>query len=179
MSNVGGVVESADDGDQQATTESGPVAKGFGFLMVFAVLALAVLVLYRIYPPHVHEKSNPGFIDNIFGSDLVVFASRVVLLSAGGVLAVAAVFIVISFWKRGKAGHWMSRFGPFETQAVENLEGVVEQWQQWWQEEYQRATELEERVEQSDLLLDELNNNYQAALGEIARLQGNEADGDS
>lgn len=180
-SNVGCVAEplTPEPETEQETTQSGPVAKGFGFFMVFAVLALAGLVLYRIYPTHLHEKTNPGFIDNIFGSDLVVFASRLVLLSAGGVLAVAAVFIVISFWKRGKAGHWMSRFGPFETQAVENLEGVVEQWQQWWQEEFQRATELEERVEQSDQLLAELNTNYQAALGEISRLTGNEGDRDS
>jgi hypothetical protein len=169
----------SDPENEQQTTESGPVAKAFGFLVLFAVLALAGLVLYRIYPTDLHAKSNPGFIDNIFGSDLVVFAARIVLLSAGGVLAVAAVFIVISFWKRGKAGHWMSRFGPFETQAVENLEGVVEQWQQWWQEEFERASELEERVEQSDQLLAELNASYQAALVENARLTGNEDERDS
>jgi hypothetical protein len=140
--------------------------------VLLSVFALAGIVLYRIYPPHLHEKTDPGFIDNVFGSNLVVFASRVILLSAGGVLAVAAVFIVISFWKRAKAGHWMSRFGPLETQAVENLQGVVEQWQGWWQEEFQRRTELEERVEQSDQLIEELNEGYQAALVEIARLQG-------
>jgi hypothetical protein len=159
--------------------ESGPVARAFGVLFIFGFLALVGVVFYRIYPTHLHEKTNPGFIDNVFGTNLVIFAARVILLSAGGVLAVAAVFIVISFWKRGKAGHWMSKFGPLETQAVENLEGVVAQWQQWWQEEFQRRTELEERVEQSDRLLEELNESYQAALVEIDRLQGSRDDHDA
>lgn len=163
--------DEAPDG-QPAETESGPLAKFFAVLVVLGTLALAGVVLYRIYPTHLHEKSNPGFIDNVFGTDLVVFASRVILLSAGCVLAVAAVFIVVSFWKRAKAGHWMSKFGPLETQAVEDLQGVVQAWQGWWQEEFERASELEERVAQSDHLLAELNENYQAALVEIQRLEG-------
>lgn len=140
--------------------------------MLLLVLALAGVVLYRIYPSHLHEKTNPGFIDNVFGSNLVVFASRVILLSAGGVLAVAAVFIVISFWKRAKAGHWMSRFGPLETQPIEDLRGVVEHWPGWWQEEFERRTALEEQVAQSDRLFEELDESDQAALVEIARLKG-------
>lgn len=93
------------------------------------------------------------------------------LLSTAGVLAVAAVFIVISFWRRAKRGHWMVRFGPFETQAVEDLQGTVDQWTEWWQEEDARRTELEERVEQSDRLLNELNERYQAALVQIGQLR--------
>lgn len=48
------------------------------------------------------------------------------------------MFIVISFWRRAKRGHWMVRFGPFETHAVEDLQRTVDQWTEWWQEEYAR-----------------------------------------
>lgn len=155
-----------------------PSYAGRGFLMLGLLAAGLALVIYRIYPTHHPLAKNPNFVDLIFSNDLVVLAARLVLLSAAGVLAVAAVFIVISFWKRAKAGHWMSRFGPFETQAVEDLQGAVNQWIQWWQEEYNRRTELEERVEQSDQLLNELNDLYQGALVEVDRLRG-EGDGDA
>lgn len=149
-----------------------PTYAGRGLFFLAIIVAGFGLVSYRVYPSRHPLERHPNFIDLIFANNLVVFAARLVLLSTGVVLAVAAVFIVISFWMRGKAGHWMSRFGPFETQAVENLEGAVAQWQQWWQEEFERRTELEERVEQSDRLLAELNEHYQEALVEIAQLRG-------
>lgn len=148
-----------------------PTYAGRGLLMLALFAAAIGLLVFRIYPTHHPLAKHPNFVDLIFANNLVVLAARLVLLSTAGVLAVAGVFIVISFWKRAQAGHWMSRFGPFETQAVENLEGVVEQWQTWWQEEYARRTELEERVESADKLLEELNDHYQGALLEIERLR--------
>lgn len=140
-------------------------------MALLVLLAPVALLVYRVYPNQHPLQKNPNFIDVIFANNLVLFAARLVLLSAAGVLAVAAIFMVISFWKRGKAGHWMSKFGPLETQAFEDLRGAVEQWQGWWEEEFDRRTELEERVEQSDQLIADLNTNYQAALVEIARLK--------
>jgi hypothetical protein len=145
---------------------------------VFLVLMLGGggFLLYRMYPAHHPLAKKPNFVDLIFANNLVVFAARIVLLSAAGVLAVAAVFVVVSFWKRAQAGHWMSRFGPFETQALQDLTGLLEQWQGWWQEEFGRRTELEERVEQSDVLIQELQQRYEEAVVEIARLRGDQSE---
>jgi hypothetical protein len=159
----------ADSELEPLAAEDEHVGRGFAFL---ALLALGVGVLiYRLYPSHRTPEKNPNFVDVIFANNLVVLAARLVLLSAAGVLAVAAVFIVISFWKRGKAGHWMSRFGPFETQAVEDLAGQVNQWIEWWQVENARADELQGRVEESEKLFADLYSAFQTAQSELSDLR--------
>lgn len=146
--------------------------RAMGFLVVAAFVAGVVVVVYRLYPTGHPLPKNPNFIDAIFANNLVLFAARLVLLSAAGVLAVASVFIVISFWKRGKAGHWMSRFGPFETQAVEDLQGALEFWQNAWQEANDTRQALEQRIQESDETMGELYRKYEEALTELSRLQG-------
>src|SRR6266536_4007244 len=98
-----------------------PSYAGRGFLMLILLVGGSGFLAYRVYPAHHPLAAHPNFVDEIFANNLVLFAARLTLLSAALVLAVTAVFIVVSFYKRGKAGHWMARFGPFETQAVEDL----------------------------------------------------------
>ena len=89
-------------------------------------------------------RSNPHLLrDNVFANNLVLFAARLILVAGGVVLAVTAVFVVMSFWQRGKAGHWLTRFGPLETQAVEDLRGEVEAWQNNWFERPRRLANFE------------------------------------
>ena len=66
----------------------------------------------------------------------------------------------------------MSRFGPFETQAVEDLSGVIEFWQNAWGEENALRLGLENRLEQSDQTMAELNMRHQEVLMELERLKG-------
>ena len=73
---------------------------------------------------------------------------------------------MISYWQRGKAGHWLTRFGPLETQAIEDLRGEVEMWQTWWVEQNQEVQELQERLETSDELINQLYEQLQSLTAE-------------
>lgn len=156
--------------EEAADVEEAHAARAF--LLLAALVAPFAYLLYRVYPTHHPLSAHPNFIDEVFANNLVLFAARLTLLSAACVLAVAAVFIVVSFWKRGKAGHWMSRFGPFETQAVEDVAGQLDQWIQWWTEENTRANELQERVEQNEKVLTDLYEAFQRAQEELDELRG-------
>lgn len=91
----------------------GPAAAGAA-----GVLACA-FVAYRVFPARVPHDGKPGFVDTIFASTVVVFGARVVLLALAAMLVVAAGFIVLSIWRRRRAGQWVNTFGPFETGALE------------------------------------------------------------
>lgn len=138
------------------TEEPSPAYAVFGWIFLVVAIGGACFLAYRLYPAHHAASRNPSFIDNVFDSNLVLFAARLVLVAAALVLAVTAVFVVLSFYQRGKAGHWLTRFGPLETQAIEDLRGEVERWQNLWLEATQEGDELRERLEQSDELIEQL-----------------------
>ena len=141
-------------GEEEAPKENTYVGRGF---LVLAILLGGVgWLAYRLYPANHRLPHNPNFIDSVFANNLVLFAGRLVLVATAVVLAVTAIFVVISFWKRGKAGHWLTRFGPLETQAIEDLRGQVEMWQTWWTEQNQEIQELQERLVNSDALINQL-----------------------
>jgi hypothetical protein len=173
-----------DSGQQEPSEQAAPVAPqaaeptyaGRGFVSLALIVGGIGFLAYRVYPAHHHRlPARHNFINEVFANNLVLFAARLTLLSGAVVLAVAAVFIVISFYQRGKAGHWMARFGPFETQAVEDLAGQMNQWIEWWQEENARAEELQVRVEESEALMGEVYAALEAAQTEIAILKGEDA----
>lgn len=122
---------------------------------MLGLAALTGLVFYRIYPGKLHEKTNPGFIDNIFGSNLVVFAARLVLLSAALVLAFVGVYTVVSVinWMRHR--QWLAKAGPFEVspQAIEGLESLVEFWQGEAVARAEEVEQLAQQLQQSNELL--------------------------
>ncbi|HJX46765.1 MAG TPA: hypothetical protein VJ375_02880 [Gaiellaceae bacterium] len=135
--------------------DAGAVAKFFGFLFIIGVFGAGVLVLYRIYPAGIREKTNPGFVDNIFGSNLVVFASRLVLLSAALVLAFAGGYIVVSIvsWMRHR--QWLSKMGPFEVsrEAIEQLQGLVQFWQENAVQQAEEVSQLQAQLQETNELL--------------------------
>jgi hypothetical protein len=139
---------------------------GRGFLFLSIIIGAVGWLAYRLYPAHHRTPTNPNFIDSVFANNLVLFAGRLVLVATAVVLAVTAVFVVISFWKRGKAGRWLTRFGPLETQAIEDLRGEVEMWQNWWVEQNQEVLELQERLESSDALISQLHEQLQMLTAE-------------
>ena len=62
----------------------------------------------------------------------------------------------MSIWKRAQAGHYLARFGPFETQAIEDLRGELETSRGYWAQGNQKVDELNERIERSDVLIESL-----------------------
>lgn len=90
-------------------------------LLVVLVVALALLGK-GLYPADLPSSRNPDFVDSIFANRGVLWAARLLLVSAAGVLAFGGVFIVLSIGIRMKNGEWLRRAGPFEIS-----EGTLEQ----------------------------------------------------
>lgn len=82
---------------------------------LLAACAIALFLLVRgLYPADLPESRNPDFVDNVFDNRGVLWAARLLLVSAAGVLAFGGIFIVVSIGIRMKNGEWLRRAGPFE-----------------------------------------------------------------
>src|SRR3954453_3666675 len=78
-------------------------------------LHAGVALLARgLYPVDLPSVKNPDFIDVAFDNRAVLWAARLLLVSAAAVLAFGGLFIVISIGIRIKNGEWLRRAGPFE-----------------------------------------------------------------
>lgn len=143
-----------------------------GWFYLFVVVVVLGLLAYRLYPADHADATSANFIDAIFANNLVIFIARVMLFLGACVLAAGMVFIVLSIWKRAKAGHYLTRFGPFETQAIEDLRGEVETWQNYWAEENEQVGELRKRLEESDAVLQQVLGELGEATEELGRLRG-------
>jgi hypothetical protein len=82
--------------------------------LVVACAIAAVLLVKGLYPADLPESRNPDFVDNVFDNRGVLWAARLLLVSAAGVLAFGGIFIVASIGIRMKNGEWLRRAGPFE-----------------------------------------------------------------
>jgi hypothetical protein len=151
-------VDEAEAERETTPSETGAGAKVAAVFIVLGVLAGAGVVFYRIYPSDLHEKSNPGFLDNVFGSDLVIFASRLVLLSAGLVLAFAGVYLIVSMvsWMRHK--QWLSEFGPFKVsrEAIEQLQVMAQFWQEQATQQANEVQQLQQQLAETTSLLNSI-----------------------
>lgn len=91
---------------------------GNGTLLSFGLAiacAIAIALLVKgLYPADLPASRNPDFIDNVFDNRGVLWAARLLLVSAAAVLAFGGVFIVVSIGIRMKNGEWLRRAGPFE-----------------------------------------------------------------
>src|ERR1043165_1538481 len=89
-----------------------------GRILVWAglvVAAAAVALLVRgLYPADLPQSPAPDFVDNVFDNRGVLWAARLLMVSATGVLAFGGIFIVISIAIRMRNGEWLRRAGPFE-----------------------------------------------------------------
>ncbi|HEV2858804.1 MAG TPA: hypothetical protein VGW80_10420 [Solirubrobacterales bacterium] len=76
--------------------------------------AVVLLLAKGLYPASLPVSRNPDFVDNVFDNRGVLWAARLLLVSAAGVLAVGGIFIVVSIGVRMKNREWLRRAGPFE-----------------------------------------------------------------
>lgn len=135
---------------------AGRVAVGFGF---FVAAALGIVLLAKgLYPADLPSNGSPDFVDNIFDNRGVLWAARLLLVSAAGVLAFGGVFIVVSIGIRMKNGEWLRRAGPFEI-SDEPLGRIEEEADLWYQAALahrEEAADLRERLERSEELIEDL-----------------------
>lgn len=147
--------ESTMETSETSRSDSSPLTTLLAVLVFGGFIALGVLVLYRIYPNHVPSKANPGFIDNIFHSNLVVFATRLVLLSIALVFAFVGAFVITSIVNSIRKGQWLTRAGSFEVSqhAVTELQQAATFWQSQALALNNQVEELTQHLEESDALL--------------------------
>jgi hypothetical protein len=138
--------------------EAGKGTTFFGVVLLIGLLVLLVLLVKGLYPADLPIDKNPDFIDNVFDNRAVIWAARLLLVSAAAVLAFGGVFIVVSTGIRMKKGEWLRKAGPFEVSetAVSEIEGQVEFWRETALEKQEEVAELTERISESDELIEHL-----------------------
>jgi hypothetical protein len=89
-----------------------------------ALVALGVLVAFRVYPRQISVKEDASFLDTLTASRLVVAAVRVVIFYV-------AVFIALSVAVRIWNGQWLRKAGPFEVseEVVQVLKHKIKEWE--------------------------------------------------
>lgn len=125
-----------------------------------AVCAVGIALLVKgLYPVDLPLTENPDFIDNVFDNRGVIWAARLLLVSAAAVLAFGGVFIVVSIGTRMKKGEWLRRAGPFEVSetTVSEIEGQLDQWRSTALARQEKVIELTERLDESDELIEGLH----------------------
>lgn len=151
------------DGQQETADEATSLVERVGQLIAVLVLCAIpvglVFLVIGMFPADLPANSNPNFIDTIFDNRGVIWAARLLLVSAAAVLAFGGVFIVISTGIRMKNGEWLRRAGPFEISetAVSEIEGQVDFWRQAALAGQEEVAELTERLEESDELIEQLH----------------------
>ncbi len=132
------------------------------FLLIGVAAGLGFLG-YRAYPAHHPVSGDAGFIDSIFANNLVLFAARLTLFSAALVLAFTAAYVIYSIWKGMTTGRTLTRFGPFEMQAVEDLSEEVEMWKKSWLESNEENDQLRQRLRETDALFQRVYEEWREA----------------
>jgi hypothetical protein len=129
-----------------------------GLVLLVAVAVGIVLLGKGLYPADLPESRNPDFVDTVFDNRGVVWAARLLLVSAAGVLVFGGVFIVASIAIRMKGGEWLRRAGPFEIseRRLGQTKGEVDFWRQATQMSREEVANLRERLKQSEEAIDDL-----------------------
>lgn len=105
--------------------------RAIGSVVSLAVALIAIALLAKgLYPADLPTSRNPGFVDNVFDNRGVLWAARMLLMSAAAVLAFGGIFIVASIGIRMKNGEWLRRAGPFEI-SVDPLSRAEEEGTYW------------------------------------------------
>jgi hypothetical protein len=123
------------------------------------LIAGAVWFISTLAPDEVRQKDDPGYIDNIFASPIVIAAARIVLLSAAVMLIFAGLYIVASILVRMTRREWLRRAGPFESELAGEVERGLDEADsvvQWWMDALEQNEELERRLQERDVTLREL-----------------------
>jgi hypothetical protein len=134
-----------------------------GKLACFAAGGAAIaLVVKGLYPLELPANSSPDFVDNIFDNRGVLWAARLLLVSAAGVLAFGGIFIVLSIGTRMRNGEWLRRAGPFEIseRKLGQAEDEVEFWRQVASASEEEVARLEGRLRKSEALIEDLRSRW-------------------
>lgn len=132
----------------------------FAGFVILGLLAIGLVFLVKaLYPVDLPIKASPNFIDTIFDNRFVIWAARLLLVSAAAVLAFGGVFIAVSIGIRMKNGHWLRKAGPFEVseKAVGEIESQFELWRDTALEGQAEIAELKEQLQESDELIEKLH----------------------
>ena len=110
-------------------------------LALSVAIAVTALLAFGLFPGELHESSDPTVLESVFNNRLVVWAARLLLLSAGFVLAVGGAFVVLSILISTRDGDWLKRAGPFEVSETDarDLKRQLTYWRP-------RAAELEAQL---------------------------------
>ncbi len=152
------VAENGQSGEATGPMER--IGQLFAFLLILGVPVGLVFLAIGLFPADLPVNSSPNFIDTIFNNRGVIWAARLLLVSAAAVLAFGGVFIVVSTGIRMKNGEWLRRAGPFEVSetAVSEIEGQIDFWRQAALAGQEEVEELTERLNESDELIEQLHN---------------------
>lgn len=116
------------------------------------------LLAKGLYPADLPNSPSPDFVDTIFNNRCVIWAARMLLVAAAGVLAFGGAFIVLSIGIRMKNGEWLRRAGPFEIseeKLEQNTEGIAF-WRQLAVEHREELLAAREQIRRSDDLIENL-----------------------
>ena len=144
---------------QNSTWSSSPVPT---LLLILTCMVGVALLAKGLYPVDLPSAKNPDFIDTAFDNRAVLWAARLLLVSAAAILAFGGLFIVISIGIRMKNGEWLRRAGPFEISetTLSEIEGQRDRWRTAALLEHEKVVELTERLEESDELIAQLRTAY-------------------
>ena len=129
--------------------------KAWAAVGLFWVAVIGVGVLAKaLYPAELPPTANPDVIDNVFHNRAVVWAARLLLVSAAGVLALGGLFIVVSIAHRMKNREWLRRAGPFEITEgkLAKAETELDFWRQEALANEQEVIALRKLLESADQL---------------------------
>lgn len=114
----------------------------------------AVLLAIGMFPADLPAKTNPTFIDTIFDNRGVIWAARLLLVSAA---AVGGIFIVASTAIRMKNGEWLRRAGPFEvSEGSAAIKGQAEHWREAALAGEEEIAEMQEQLAESDEMIEQI-----------------------
>lgn len=122
-------------------------------LAVVAAIGIALLVK-GLYPADLPETRNPDFVDNVFANRAVLWAARVLLVSAAGVLGLGGLFIAVSIGIRMRNGEWLRRAGPFEIseRKLAQADAEIDSWRLEALANEQEVIALRQLLESTDEL---------------------------
>lgn len=130
------------------------MAAGAGVTVAIALLAKG------LYPTDLPSSPDPDFVDNIFDNRAVLWAARLLLVSAAGVLAFGGSFIVLSIGMRIRNREWLRRAGPFEISesSLEQAESENNFWRQLALRHHEEVLDIREQLKRADEWIENVRN---------------------
>lgn len=112
------------------------------------VAVTVVMLVVGLLPSSDPSYIEPTVLESIFGSKLMIWMARLLLVSAAFVLVVGGVFIVSSAAVRMRNGDWLRRVGPLEVSEVtlREVESQLDVWRRAARESAAKIDELESEL---------------------------------